>query len=125
MPALRGQHADVPAYFEHRKQHQDALNSFYNGPKNRFKRHVWDAKKAKQEEYAKVTDSLLGAVGGSIGAKRRPENHVIIAIGMAKFGSKNGLTSLDGSFQDYFINKVLFKGLVPVCNGKYHTCLHQ
>ncbi|KAK3827936.1 MAG: hypothetical protein J3Q66DRAFT_363128 [Benniella sp.] len=86
MPALR-MHADIPAYFDHRHRHEHALNSFYNGPNNRFKRHVWDAKKTKQEEYAKVTDSLLRAVGGSIGAKHKAENHVIIAIGMAKFES--------------------------------------
>jgi len=126
MPALRGMHADIPAYFDHRHQHEHALDSFYNGPNHSFKRHVWDAKKAKREEYAKVTDSMLRAVGGSIGAKRKADNHVIIAIGMAKFGTKTGLTSLDGSFQDYFVNKVLFVDLAPICNGRHtgSTCLH-
>ena len=45
-------------------------------------------------------------VGGTIGEKRREDQKVVIAIGLAKFVAKNGPPSLDGSFQDFFVRKV-------------------
>ncbi|KAF9378215.1 hypothetical protein CPB97_009713 [Podila verticillata] len=121
MPALCGEHADGPAYFAYQQTHHDPLDSFYNGDEYRFKRHVWDAKKAKEEEYVRVANSLLHALGGSIGAKHDPDNKVIIAIGMSKFDWDKGLTSLDSSFQSYFVNKARSLGYLVVGVNEHYT----
>ncbi|KAG0097641.1 hypothetical protein BGZ93_002305 [Podila epicladia] len=89
--------------------HHDPLDSFYNGNKYQFKRHVWDTQKAKEEEYVRVANSLLHAVGGSIGAKRDPDNKVVIAIGMSN------------SFQSYFVNKARSLGYLVVGVNEHYT----
>ncbi|KAG0295653.1 hypothetical protein BGZ98_001276, partial [Dissophora globulifera] len=121
MPVLRGRHANISAYFAYLQTCHDHLNSFYNGDKYQFQRHTWDAEKAMEEEFSKVTNSLLRAVGGSIGAKRDPDNKVVIAIGMAKFDWNKGLTSLDTSFRSYFINKARSLGYLVVGINEHYT----
>ncbi|KAF9289007.1 hypothetical protein BGZ74_000809 [Mortierella antarctica] len=93
MPALCGDHADIPAYFAYQQTHHDPLDSFYNGNKYQF----------------------------NIGAKRDPNNKVIIAIGMSKFDWNKGLSSLDSSFQSYFINKARSLGYLVVGVNEHYT----
>ncbi|KAG0287377.1 hypothetical protein BGZ98_004658 [Dissophora globulifera] len=87
----------------HREKYQEDLEKFYNGDNFQYKKHNWDARRAKQEEYSRVTIELLKAVGGSIWARRHGNNKVMIAIGLSKFQTKARLASLDGSFSKYFI----------------------
>ncbi|KAF9165033.1 Elongation of fatty acids protein 2 [Actinomortierella ambigua] len=86
----------------HRSKYNQQLDDFYNKG-FRFKKHTWDASRAKQEEYNKIANALLKSVGGNIGTKRAEDNHVIIAVGLSKFQTKTGLSSLDGTFGRYFL----------------------
>jgi len=79
------------------------LEAFYGNVV--LKKHKWNAKKAKDEEYRMVA-SRLELVGGSLGAKRDDENKVVIGIGLGKFSSKMKLSSLHDSFQAYFVQRV-------------------
>ncbi|KAF9968971.1 hypothetical protein BGZ75_003245, partial [Mortierella antarctica] len=71
----------------------------------RYKRHGWDAQRAFEAEFAKITDRILHLVGGSIGAKRDPGNMVAFAIGLGDFKSNRRLTSLHSRFKTYFVQK--------------------
>ena len=55
-----------------------------------------------------MTDALLRMVGGSIGAKKKDEDKVVIGIGLGDFKSKSRLSSLHGTFMAYFVTKVTF-----------------
>lgn len=110
IPPLRGQHANIALYREHRDRYWQYLDRFYNTGR-RFKRFRWFARRAKEEEYRLATDSLLRMVDGCLGAKRKDGNKVIIGIGLGKFSSKTKLSSLHESFQSYFVQKVFFISL--------------
>ncbi|KAF9555409.1 hypothetical protein BGW38_009256, partial [Lunasporangiospora selenospora] len=102
-PSLRGPGSSIFDYTTYIENNWEALHNFYNGFNFRCKKHVWDARRAQQEEYRKVANELLKAIGGSIGARRHPDNKVVISVGLSKFHTKSELTSLDGSFSKFFI----------------------
>ncbi|KAF9923361.1 hypothetical protein BGZ65_008931 [Modicella reniformis] len=89
LPPLHGENANFAAHMKHCNTYKDALDTFYNGDNYLFKRHKWNAKRAKEEEYHRMTDSLLKMVGGSIGVRRKEEDKVIIGIGLGKLSSSN------------------------------------
>ncbi|KAG0013068.1 hypothetical protein BGZ81_001246 [Podila clonocystis] len=60
-------------------------------------------------------------VGGSIGERIRQDQEVVIANDLAKFVSKNGSPSLDGSFQDFFVRKARSLGYTVVGVNEYYT----
>ncbi|KAF9932913.1 hypothetical protein FBU30_007072 [Linnemannia zychae] len=68
-----------------------------------YDKHVQDCERAREEEYNRVTNSLLNMVGGTIGERKRDDQKVANAIGNAKLVSENGPPSLDRSFQDFFV----------------------
>ncbi|KAG0222161.1 hypothetical protein BGW42_006817, partial [Actinomortierella wolfii] len=105
IPPLKGASANVQAYADYQATHKEVLDQFYNGNNFRYKKHKWDAKRARQEEFGRIADSLLRMVGGSIGERRKEDNKVIIGIGLGRFTSKNRLSSLHDSFQGYFVSK--------------------
>ncbi|KAG0011825.1 hypothetical protein BGZ80_000400 [Entomortierella chlamydospora] len=104
MPPLRGKDASVIEYFQELEQAQDHLDAFYNGNNLLYKRHLWDAKRAKKEEFRTVANRLLNAIGGSVGRQRAQEDNVVIGIGLGQFKSSSGLTSLHETFLAYFVN---------------------
>ncbi|KAF9947536.1 hypothetical protein BGZ72_010482, partial [Mortierella alpina] len=104
LPPLRGHEGSIIQYSAALENVEGTLDKFYNG-QGAFKRHAWDSRKAKEAEYAVITDRLLNVVGGSIGEKRKADNHVIIAIGLGSFNPSSGLSSLHGTFRKFFINK--------------------
>ncbi|KAF8937822.1 hypothetical protein BGZ58_002090 [Dissophora ornata] len=59
-------------------------------------------------------DRLLKLVGGSIGAKRKEENMVIIALGLGKFGSSARLSSLHTAFFWFFVQLLRSLGYIVV-----------
>ncbi|KAK3831004.1 MAG: hypothetical protein J3R72DRAFT_495724 [Linnemannia gamsii] len=67
LPPIRGQGFSVVNYVKQLQGVESALDGFYNGRDHRFKRHGWDAERAKQAEYWAIADRLLGIVGGSVG----------------------------------------------------------
>jgi hypothetical protein len=71
-----------------------------------LKKHKWNARKARAEEYRLIANRPLQLVGGSTGAKRDEDNKVVIDVGLGKFSSKIRLSSLHESFQSYFVQKV-------------------
>ncbi|KAF9922742.1 hypothetical protein FBU30_007139 [Linnemannia zychae] len=98
---------------------ENDLDIFYN--RSNFAKHHWDARRARQEEFSRVANSLLQMVGGTIGEKRREDQKVVIVIGLAKFVAKNGPPSLDGAFQDYFVRKVRLLGYVVCGINEFYT----
>ncbi|KAF9542693.1 hypothetical protein EC957_001748 [Mortierella hygrophila] len=96
LPPLRGEGVSVVEYMEELAQVQDRLDDFYNGNNQLYKRHGWDARRAKEEEFKTVANRLLNAVGGSVGRKREDDDMVVIGIGLGQFKSNSGLSSLHG-----------------------------
>ncbi|KAG0082841.1 hypothetical protein BGZ92_011317 [Podila epicladia] len=119
LPPLRGEGASVQQYVQARRAVEKDLDTFYN--KSNYVKHVWDAERAQEEEFLRVTNSLLKMVGGSIDERIREDQKVVIAIGLAKFVSKNGPPSLDGSFQDFFMRKACSLGYTVVGINEYYT----
>ncbi|KAF9552918.1 hypothetical protein EC968_000303, partial [Mortierella alpina] len=73
LPPLTGEDASLTRYINHAETVKIQLDNFYNGD-NRYKKHRWDMRRARQEEYSRVADQLLHMVGGSIGQQRDPDN---------------------------------------------------
>ncbi|KAG9322616.1 hypothetical protein KVV02_002319 [Mortierella alpina] len=120
LPPRRGENACFTDHIGRREQAKGHLDTFYNG-NNRFKKHKWEARRAKEEEYRVITDRLLKLVGGSIGAQRDEANKVIIGIGLGKLSSNTKLTSLHESFQSYFVQKARSLGYIVVGVNEYYT----
>ncbi|KAI7816130.1 hypothetical protein BC939DRAFT_508611 [Gamsiella multidivaricata] len=72
---LRGQGISFTNHVVELEKVEERLQEFYNG-NNRFKKHKWDARRARDAEYRFITESLLKAVGGNIGRKRDETNKV-------------------------------------------------
>ncbi|KAG9060910.1 hypothetical protein KI688_007867 [Linnemannia hyalina] len=79
------------------------LDSFYGNVV--LKKHKWNARETRAEEYRLIADHLVHIVGGSTGAKGDEDNKVVIGVGLGKFSSKTGLSSLHESFQSYLVQK--------------------
>ncbi|KAF9187611.1 hypothetical protein BGZ51_001195 [Haplosporangium sp. Z 767] len=108
LPPLRGEQADFGAYVQHRNAHKNMLDTFYNGNNFKFKRYKWYAKAAREEEYHRLMNALLSMVSGSIGAKKKDEDKVIIGVGLSRFKFMSRLSSLHYTFMTYFAKKVTF-----------------
>lgn len=103
LPALRGKEASFSEHIRYRQEHQKELTDFYGLS---HKKHRWDMIRAKQEEYDLIANQILALVGGTLGKKRTEDNKVAIGVGLGKFQSNMRLTSLHGSFEAFFVNKV-------------------
>ncbi|KAF9923723.1 hypothetical protein FBU30_006226, partial [Linnemannia zychae] len=121
LPAYRGHEANVTSYLDSRKNYQNALDSFYNDSKFTYKKYKLLMKEARKEEFNKLTDGLLRMVGGTVGEGRKPEDKVVIGIGLGDFKSTNKLSSLHGTFTDFFINKARALGYLVVGVCEYYT----
>ena len=84
----------------------EQLDKFYNGNNMLFERHCFDAKKARDAEFAVVAERLRNMVGGSTGRKRAADEKVVIGVGLGDFASKMRLSSLHTPFLAYFVQKV-------------------
>ncbi|KAF9110577.1 hypothetical protein BGX27_006156 [Mortierella sp. AM989] len=104
LPARHGPEASISSYIQREQEVEAELDSFYGNVV--LKKHKWNARKARAEEYRLIADRLLQLVGGSAGAKRDEDNKVVIGVGLGKFSSKIRLTSLHESFQSYFVQMV-------------------
>ncbi|KAF9273789.1 hypothetical protein BGZ68_001207, partial [Mortierella alpina] len=104
LPPLRGDDADVEGYVSRIKEVETTLVNFYSDQdRGSWKRHRFDLKKAFDEEYRMVADSLLRMVGGTSSAPRGEDNKVLIVIGLGDFGSNSKLSSLHSNFKTYFV----------------------
>jgi len=113
LPPVRGDRANIADYVERVRGVEEQLHSFYN-ENHTFKRKRWDSQKARQEEYQRIADSLLKMVGGSYGAMRDVNNNVVIGIGLGNFDSKGRLSSLHGSFNEFFVKTVSVAHIVDI-----------
>ncbi|KAI1313906.1 hypothetical protein EDD11_002406 [Mortierella claussenii] len=118
MPALRGEGTDFASYAAYQEVHQQQLEYFYG---RRYHKHNWDSRRAKEFEYAALTDQLLRMVGGRIGEQRKNENKVAIGIGLGQFSSNSKLSSLHGSFSRYFIRKARSQGYIVIGVNEFYT----
>ncbi|KAI8597232.1 hypothetical protein EDD21DRAFT_418911 [Dissophora ornata] len=98
LPHLRGPEASIKEYVGKLKDVEAHLDSFYNSNMV-LKKHRWNARKARDEEYLQIANRLFKLVGGSIGAKRKDSNKVVIGVGLGKFSTKTRLSSLHEPFQ--------------------------
>jgi len=57
----------------------------------------------QQVEFQLLAERLLNIVGGTCGKERDNDNHVLIGVGLGKFSSRSGLSSLHSSFLSFFI----------------------
>jgi len=105
LPPLCGNEGSIQEYVRRLQEVEEHLESFYNSS-NVIKKHRWNARRARNEEFRRIADSLLRMVGGSVGRKRADEDKVVIAIGLGQFSSKSRLSSLHESFQSYFVKLV-------------------
>lgn len=104
IPPRRGQDADFAAYVEAKRRISSQQKEFYSSA--RMMSHEYDAMRAHEGEYSKITDQLLRMVGGSLGCRKDPEAKIVIGIGLGNFGPGSGLTSMDQAFASYFIRTV-------------------
>ncbi|KAF9569519.1 hypothetical protein EC968_002563, partial [Mortierella alpina] len=118
MPAMRGADANFDELTEYINKHQSQLHAFYG---RRYQKHAWDSRRAMEAEYAAAADQLLKMVGGSIGEKRKPDSNVLFGIGLGKFSSSSGLTSLHSSFETYLIKLLRSLGYVVVGCNEFYT----
>ncbi|CAO3567070.1 unnamed protein product [Mortierella alpina] len=105
LPPLRGQGASYTNFVEELQKVEQQLDDFYNGNNMRFKSHKWDATRASESEFKIITNRLLKLLGGSIGAQRKEDMKVVIAIGLGQFSSSARLSSMHGSFMSFFVQK--------------------
>ncbi|KAG0367047.1 hypothetical protein BGZ54_004500 [Gamsiella multidivaricata] len=98
---------------------KERLHKFYSD-NNRFKKHKWDARRARDAEYRLITESLPRAVGGNIGRKRDETNKVVIGVGLG-FPHCTSPSILHESFQSYFVQKARSLGYIVVGVNEYYT----
>ncbi|KAF8918499.1 hypothetical protein BGZ58_004848, partial [Dissophora ornata] len=103
LPPLKGQGASVINHVRELERDEKRLLEFYSGSDNQYNRHVWDMKRAMFNEFQLIADRLFNIVGGSIGLQRDPSNSVLIAVGLGKFSTGSGLSSLHSHFLEYFV----------------------
>jgi len=123
LPPLRGEGASYVSFIEGLEKVEQRLDGFYNGNNMRFKRHKWDARRARDAEYKTITNRLLTLVGGSIGCRRKETNKVVIAVGLGQFSSKARLSSLHESFMSYFVQKVIALPLICLLYLLLNLCM--
>ncbi|KAG9063431.1 hypothetical protein KI688_004314 [Linnemannia hyalina] len=83
--------------------------------------HKWDMKRVRHYEYQLIADRLLGIVGGSVGRPRESSNPVLIGVGLAKFSTRSGLSSLDSNVLSYLIKLVQSLEYLVVGLNEYYT----
>ncbi|KAK3838271.1 MAG: hypothetical protein J3R72DRAFT_184956 [Linnemannia gamsii] len=104
MPPLKGEGASFRDYVAARHTCEDDLDNFYNN--TNFWKHQWDAKICRKQEFFKVAEGLLNMISGSVGRPKEPHQHVVIAIGLAKFTAVHGPPGLNGTFEAFFVSLV-------------------
>ncbi|KAG0245737.1 hypothetical protein BG011_002687, partial [Mortierella polycephala] len=119
LPHRRGPRASIKDYVDRLQDVGVHLDPFYDNVV--LKKHKWNARKARDEEYKLIANRLLQLVGGSMGAKREASNKVIIGVGLGKFSTKTRLSSLHESFQSYFVQKARSLGYIVVGVNEYYT----
>ncbi|KAF8927958.1 hypothetical protein BGZ58_009995, partial [Dissophora ornata] len=123
LPPLRGEDTDVNKYLDHLHKYEKQLNNFYNSydGKASLKKNKWFSKRAREREYWLIADRLLEMVDGCMGARRHDKNKVVIGIGLGEFSGVNKLSSLHGTFETYFIQKVRALGYLVVGVNEFYS----
>ncbi|KAF8923515.1 hypothetical protein BGZ58_002852, partial [Dissophora ornata] len=121
LPPLRGPSASTIDYIKEVEQVEERLKAFYNGPDGKYKRNHWDMQRARHGEFQLIAHRLLGIVGGGLGILSDPSKPVIIGVGLGKFGTKSGLTSLHSTFLSYFVPLARSLGYLVVGLNEYYT----
>ncbi|KAF9565018.1 hypothetical protein EC968_004278 [Mortierella alpina] len=119
LPPLVGEGASFCDHVAARRAAEGDLDDFYNS--TNFWKHKWDSEVCQKEEYYKVAEGLLRMIGGSVGRARLPHQHVVIAVGLAKFTASSGPPSLDSTFGAFFINLARSLGYLVIGVNEYYT----
>ncbi|CAO3565409.1 unnamed protein product [Mortierella alpina] len=81
----------------------------------------YDARRAHEGEFSKITDQLLRMVGGSIGRRQDTDAKIVIGVKLGKFGPGSGLTSMDQAFASYFVRTCRALEYLVVGLNEYYT----
>ncbi|KAF9956089.1 hypothetical protein BGZ72_003026 [Mortierella alpina] len=119
LPPLQGDGSSFCQHVAARRAVEVDLDRFYNS--SNFWKHRFDAQVCYKEEFHKVAEGLLNMVGGSVGRPRLPHQHVVIAVGLAKFTGSKGPPSLDSTFQGFFVNLARSLGYLVVGINEHFT----
>ncbi|KAF9572130.1 hypothetical protein EC968_010216 [Mortierella alpina] len=119
IPPRHGQDTDFVAHVNARRETSGQLRDFYSSP--RMMSREYDARRAHEGEYSKITDQLLRMVGGTIGRPKDADAKIVIGVGLSKFGSGSGLTSMDQAFASYFIRTCRALGYLVVGLNEFYT----
>lgn len=104
LPALHGPDGSLTRYLNQLKDIEPLLSSFYTDMV--LKKNQWNARRARDEEFNLMATRLLSMIGGTLGARRDPNNKVIVGIGLGDFSTTSGLASLHTAFAKYFVRLV-------------------
>ncbi|KAG0018917.1 hypothetical protein BGZ82_000306 [Podila clonocystis] len=118
LPPLCGSMANIKDYTKMLQDVGGDLEAFYGNVV--LKKHKWNSKKAKDEEYRMVANRLLELVGGSLGAKRDDANKVV--IGYIVVGVNEYYTSKRCPICEEFVGQVDIRRLY--CS-KCKTYMHR
>ncbi|KAI7829671.1 hypothetical protein BC939DRAFT_441435 [Gamsiella multidivaricata] len=119
LPALHGPEASIANHVEQSKVKESDLETFYNNVA--LKKHLWDAKRARDREFKLVAERLLEMIGGTPGKKRDRDNKVVIGIGLGEFSSTSRLSSLHTAFSAYFVQLARSLDYIVMGVNEYYT----
>ncbi|KAF9272046.1 hypothetical protein BGZ88_005271, partial [Linnemannia elongata] len=119
LPASRGPDGSLTRYLNQLKDVESILSSFYTDMV--LKKNQWNARRTRDEEFNLMATHLLSMIGGTLGARRDPNNKVIIGIGLGEFSTTSRLTSLHTVFAKYFVQLVRSPGYIVVGINEFHT----
>ncbi|KAF8941202.1 subunit of tubulin prefoldin [Haplosporangium gracile] len=121
LPPMKGPSSNVINYIKELERVEEQLKGFYNGPDAKYKRHKWDMQRALHGEFQLIAHRLLGIVGEGLRIRSVSSKPVIINVGLSKFGTKSGLTSLHSTFLSYFISLARSLGYIVLGLNEYYT----
>ncbi|KAF9110941.1 hypothetical protein BGX27_005676 [Mortierella sp. AM989] len=127
LPPLCGEKTSFESYYQALESAKGRLDLFYNGNNGnnrRFKKHAWDASRARDVEFRVIANRLLGMVGGTIGRRRDESDKVVIgarSLGYIVVGVNEYYTSKKCPTCEEFVGQVEIRRLYcPHCKTFMH-----
>ncbi|KAI7818129.1 hypothetical protein BC939DRAFT_299299 [Gamsiella multidivaricata] len=111
---------DVRLFLNSMDKIRQVLNEHYN-QSFRHHRDTWDLKKARDAEDRITIEAILKLVKEDNQEKAVPTNKVLWGVGLGKFGTSSGLTSLHGTFSAKLISALRTRSHAVVGINEYYA----